>query len=573
MALALILVPLALAAVAFAVPSERWRPWLVPVGRRRPPRADVVLALAPPAVAALDGWLRARPARPAGPRVPEPALLPLLVLRARLPARCAPERSNRVFCACLLAFLGDDDARSIVSHHLGLMWVAIEADHARVRAAALLQPQPALARGDLEVPAHRLGRHRAGAARLVLPRLLGAPRRARASSLLFDDLVREAPQLSPPVAARRLRAAVRRLRHEDGPRADAHLEARRLRRGARARRRAARRRPHELRVPRAPPLLPDLRRRRRGRVRARAAARASGLLSMAVAGVFMARQRDFKRMLAYSSVEHMGILVLGIGHRRRRRRSARCSTWSTTASPRACCSSPPATSTAPTAASSPTTCRGALRRVPVSGALLPRRLLRDHRLAAVRALPQRVHHPAAPRSRAGSSSSAALFLALLVRRLHRHGRDGAVGRPGRAAAGDAADAAYREQLADGRAAARVPRARARCSASTSRRRSTRARCSDAAAASWRPADDATPLRRSHNGSRGAARRRCRGSPLDAFRALVDRRAARAAAASRRCSGSPRGRRRSSSFAVLAADDDGHARARRTPSSRATRSRR
>jgi hydrogenase-4 component F len=40
---------------------------------------------------------------------------------------------------------------------------------------------------------------------------------------------------------------------------------------------------------------------------------AAGLLSMAIAGVFMARQRDFKRMLAYSSVEHMGILALGIG--------------------------------------------------------------------------------------------------------------------------------------------------------------------------------------------------------------------------------------------------------------------
>src|SRR5205809_6278074 len=38
-----------------------------------------------------------------------------------------------------------------------------------------------------------------------------------------------------------------------------------------------------------------------------------GLLSMAVAAVFMIRQRDFKRMLAYSSVEHMGILVLGVG--------------------------------------------------------------------------------------------------------------------------------------------------------------------------------------------------------------------------------------------------------------------
>jgi hydrogenase-4 component F len=38
-----------------------------------------------------------------------------------------------------------------------------------------------------------------------------------------------------------------------------------------------------------------------------------GLLSMALAAAFMVRQRDFKRMLAYSSVEHMGILVLGVG--------------------------------------------------------------------------------------------------------------------------------------------------------------------------------------------------------------------------------------------------------------------
>jgi hydrogenase-4 component F len=38
-----------------------------------------------------------------------------------------------------------------------------------------------------------------------------------------------------------------------------------------------------------------------------------GLLSMITAAVFMVRQRDFKRMLAYSSVEHMGILVFGVG--------------------------------------------------------------------------------------------------------------------------------------------------------------------------------------------------------------------------------------------------------------------
>jgi hydrogenase-4 component F len=38
-----------------------------------------------------------------------------------------------------------------------------------------------------------------------------------------------------------------------------------------------------------------------------------GLFSMAVAAVFILGQADFKRMLAYSSVEHMGILALGVG--------------------------------------------------------------------------------------------------------------------------------------------------------------------------------------------------------------------------------------------------------------------
>ena len=38
-----------------------------------------------------------------------------------------------------------------------------------------------------------------------------------------------------------------------------------------------------------------------------------GLISMAFAAVFMAKQADFKRMLAYSSVEHVGILAIGLG--------------------------------------------------------------------------------------------------------------------------------------------------------------------------------------------------------------------------------------------------------------------
>ncbi len=38
-----------------------------------------------------------------------------------------------------------------------------------------------------------------------------------------------------------------------------------------------------------------------------------GLASMAVAAVFILGQPDYKRLLAYSSVEHMGILALGVG--------------------------------------------------------------------------------------------------------------------------------------------------------------------------------------------------------------------------------------------------------------------
>ncbi len=38
-----------------------------------------------------------------------------------------------------------------------------------------------------------------------------------------------------------------------------------------------------------------------------------GLLSMAVAAAFIVGQGDYKRMLAYSSVEHMGILAVGVG--------------------------------------------------------------------------------------------------------------------------------------------------------------------------------------------------------------------------------------------------------------------
>jgi len=38
-----------------------------------------------------------------------------------------------------------------------------------------------------------------------------------------------------------------------------------------------------------------------------------GIFSILLAAMFLIRQRDFKRMLAYSSIEQMGILILGLG--------------------------------------------------------------------------------------------------------------------------------------------------------------------------------------------------------------------------------------------------------------------
>ena len=56
MAIALVLGPLTLAAVAFAVPSGRWRSWLLPAGGAAH-LVLVLLALRRPVVSAFDGWL------------------------------------------------------------------------------------------------------------------------------------------------------------------------------------------------------------------------------------------------------------------------------------------------------------------------------------------------------------------------------------------------------------------------------------------------------------------------------------------------------------------------------------
>jgi hydrogenase-4 component F len=43
---------------------------------------------------------------------------------------------------------------------------------------------------------------------------------------------------------------------------------------------------------------------------------AFGLLSVVVAAFFLSRQKDVKRMFAYSSIEHMGLITFRLRHGR-----------------------------------------------------------------------------------------------------------------------------------------------------------------------------------------------------------------------------------------------------------------
>jgi len=301
-------VPLVFAALAFALLSERWRPWLVPMGGVTH-LTLVVLALRRPDVTAFEGWLLLDPLGR--------LILGFLSLLFFLCALYVPgylalrrDRSNRIFCTCLLAFLGTMTLMT-ASHHLGLMWVALEAT--TLASAPLLYFNRN--QRSLEATWKYLLIGSVGIALALLGSLFLAYAAFRAgldTSLLFDDLVREAPQLSRPW----LHAAFVLLLVGYGTKMglapmhtwkpDAYGES-----------------PGVVGALLAGGLTncAFLALLRFYQICAAAGETAFvrevmiviGLLSMAVAGVFMARQQDFKRMLAYSSVEHMGILVLGMG--------------------------------------------------------------------------------------------------------------------------------------------------------------------------------------------------------------------------------------------------------------------
>ena len=308
MVYALILLPLAMAAVAYALPSNRWRPWLLPVASA----GHLVLVLAAlqrPLPSALGNWLVLDPLG----KVFLPFTSVLFFLCLSYTAHylsSGHERSNRVFCACVLSSLSMISL-VILSHHLGLTWVAME--------ATTLAMAPNIyfyhTSRALEATWKYLLICSVGIALALLGTFFLAYSTLHAgldSTLLFDDLVQEAPQLSHAW----LQAGFVLILVGYGTKMglapmhawlpDAHGEA-----------------PAPVSALLSGALLPCafLAILRVFHICAAAGeARVTreititvGLLSMGFAAVFTSRQRDLKRLLAYSSVEHMGILIFGIG--------------------------------------------------------------------------------------------------------------------------------------------------------------------------------------------------------------------------------------------------------------------
>jgi hydrogenase-4 component F len=308
MLLALVIVPVALGAVAFLTPSPRTRPWLVPLGAVVHALITLHSLVEPPA-AALNGWLVLDPL---GKVVLGFVSLLYLLCAFYVPGYLAlrPERKTSVFCAALLVFLAAMSLM-ILSHHLGLMWVAIE--------TATLSSAPLLYfnrnQRSLEATWKYLLIGSVGVALALFGSFFlayAALKGGMTSSLLFDDLVRDAPRLSTPW----LHAAFVILfvgygtkmglapMHTWKP--DAYGEAPGLVGALLA---GGLTNCAFLAILR---FLQICAAAGEGAF-ARHLLMVMGLVSMGVAGVFMAGQRDYKRMLAYSSVEHMGILVFGIG--------------------------------------------------------------------------------------------------------------------------------------------------------------------------------------------------------------------------------------------------------------------
>jgi hydrogenase-4 component F len=303
-----IAVPLALAAVALLVPSNRRRPLVLLAGALLH-AAGVAALFASPPPARPGAWLAFDPLAKVT-LLTTTALFVAAAIYAQGYLARRDDRDNRVFVGGLL-FLIATMTTVALSHHLGLSWVAIEATtlasapliYFNHNARSLEAAWKYLLICSLGIALALLGTFflaLSGAAP-------GGPR-----SLLLEDLIQAGPMLSRPW----VRAAFVFLLVGYGTKMglaplhswkpDAYGEA-----------------PGLLGALLAGGLTNfaflsivrvfQVTRAAGDEAFARDALVGLGLLSIALAAVFVVGQRDFKRMLAYSSVEHMGILALGVG--------------------------------------------------------------------------------------------------------------------------------------------------------------------------------------------------------------------------------------------------------------------
>ena len=308
MVYAMVLFPLFMAGIAAAIPMNRVRPWLLPFSAVIH-FSLTVLVLVSPELAHETGWFVLDPVGKVILLVVDTLVLfssfyAVGYLMQRL------ERSNRFFIAGILGFLG---LTSVVtwSHHLGVTWVAIE--------GTTLVTAPLIYFNRTKTSIEATWRYLLVGSVGIALALLGTfflayalLRQGITPSLLLEDLVPLSPELSKPW----LRAAFILLLIGFGTKMglapmhtwkpDAYGEAPAvvgaiLAGGVTSCAFLAFLRVYQICLA------------------AGEGAFASrillymGLFSMAVAGLFMVGQRDFKRLLAYSSVEHMGILIFGLG--------------------------------------------------------------------------------------------------------------------------------------------------------------------------------------------------------------------------------------------------------------------
>ena len=315
MALALILSPLLFAAIAALIPSNGARPILLPIAAAFH-LAMTILVVARPDLAS---W----PVLDFGPEswlgIDAPGKLVLFVVSVLFffcsiysigYLRYREERSNRVFVSCLLVFLSVIGLVAF-SRHLGLMWVAIE--------ATTLSTAPLVyfnhSRKSIEATWKYLLVGSVGIALALFGTFFLAYSAEPAGlkpSMMMGDLVGMASSLSKPW----LRAAFILLLVGYGTKIglapmhtwkpDAYGEAPGLVGAVFAGGVTSVAFLAFLRVYRVCVAAGESQYISRVLL-------AMGLFSMAVAGLFMVGQRDFKRSLAYSSDEHMGILIVGLG--------------------------------------------------------------------------------------------------------------------------------------------------------------------------------------------------------------------------------------------------------------------